>query len=163
MHAIHFAPRHSIERFLACAHSRKWPASKLPGSPSPHSGTWIAIVRGRRPSLRYDIECAAPLVRHPHGLQFCMASVPPVRHEIDHLFRRVHRPHGRKLKLRHGRHATCSTSPRGIVKPEKFCKKATFEQKHGKRQAALEGITDATAPAHLYKAFYTFQVYQASN
>ena len=71
-------------------------------------------------------------------------------------FRGVHHPHGRQLELRHGRHAACSTSPRGIVKPQKFRKKATFEQEHGKRQAALEGVTDATASAHLYNAFYTF-------
>ena len=39
---------------------------------------------------------------------------------------------------------------------KEFLKKATFEREHGKRQSELEGVTDATASAHLYKAFYTF-------
>ena len=73
-------------------------------------------------------------------------------------FRGVHHPHGRQLELRHGRHAACSTSPRGIVKPQIFRKKATFEQEHGKRQAALEGVTDATASAHLSKALFAFKI-----
>ena len=46
--------------------------------------------------------------------------------------------------------------PEGSSNHRNFLKKATFEQEHGKRQAALEGVTDATASAHLYKAFYTF-------
>ena len=39
-----------------------------------------------------------------------------------------------------------------------YINNATFEQEHGKRQAALEGVTDATASAHLYKAFCIFQI-----
>ena len=46
--------------------------------------------------------------------------------------------------------------PEGSPNHRNFAKKATFEQEHGKHQAALEGVTDATASAHLHKAFYTF-------
>ena len=46
--------------------------------------------------------------------------------------------------------------PEGSSNSTNFRKKATFEQEDGKRQAALEGVPDATASAHLYKAFYTF-------
>ena len=72
-------------------------------------------------------------------------------------FRWVRYPHGRKLELRHGRHATCSTSSPGIVKCKEFVKKARLEQEHGKRQSDLEGLTYATALEHIYKAYYTLQ------
>ena len=93
--------------------------------------------------------------RHPRcssARRACLPAIPTP----DAWCPELRQPHGRQLELRHGRHAACSTSPRGVVKPQKFRKKATFEQEHGKRQAALEGVTDATASAHLYKAFYTF-------
>ena len=40
---------------------------------------------------------------------------------------------------------------------KEFIKKARFEQEHGKGQSELEGLTDATASEHLYKAFCTLK------
>ena len=77
--------------------------------------------------------------------------------ESNARFRRVYHPHGRKMKPRHGRHATCRTSSPGIAKWKEFIKQATFEQEDGKQQSELEGVRDATASAHLYKASCTFQ------
>ena len=45
--------------------------------------------------------------------------------------------------------------PPGIAKCKELVKKATREQEHGKQQSELEGLTDATAAEHLYKASCT--------